>query len=289
VKSKAKEVIVNILFTLLLCLAACGSPPPHESKKPTVLVSLAPYAYVVKKIAGESVVVQTLVPQGANPHLYEAPPKQVAEHQNASLWIYLGENSDRKLLQFFKEQSHPIQTLDLAEGIELLEEGHTCSLHESSKDLHLWMSPSLMRVHAQKITEALCTLIPAEKERLHSNLATLLSELALLDATLSALLESKQGTTLLVSHPAFGYFCKDYGLHQLSIEIEGKEPRPQELDHILSHALDEQISLILTEPQHSNKGAEALASVLHLPTHEVDPYAENYPETLLHLAELIAP
>jgi zinc transport system substrate-binding protein len=34
---------------------------------------------------------------------------------------------------------------------------------------------------------------------------------------------------VLVSHPAFGYFCKDYDLEQISIEVEGKEPRPKDV------------------------------------------------------------
>ena len=80
-----------------------------------------------------------------------------------------------------------------------------------------------------------------------------------------------EGKAILVSHPAFGYFCQDYHLVQLSIEMEGKEPLPQHVTEILSLAKHYAIQAVLVEPQYSNKGAELIAKRLGLPTHSVDP------------------
>ncbi len=33
----------------------------------------------------------------------------------------------------------------------------------------------------------------------------------------------------IVFHPAWGYFAEAYGLEQVPVEIEGKEPKPSQL------------------------------------------------------------
>jgi zinc transport system substrate-binding protein len=287
-----------LVFTLLISLPSCKNKEQVNERKPTVLVSVPPYAFFVKKIAGNAVEIETLVPVGANPHIYEASPKQVMRHQNADLWIYLGEPFDKKVLKFFNETNKPIQILDITKGIPLLsvceEEGleteaHHCHLsHEEGYDLHLWLSPSLAKIQAQKIASALSSLIPEQKEIFTVNLQLFLKELEDLDQRIGHLLKPLAGKAILVSHPAFGYFCKDYHLIQLSIEIEGKDPLPQHITEILEQTKHYVIKSVLIEPQYSNKGAELMAQSLHLPIHMVDPYAENYTENLLLIAKVIA-
>ena len=287
----SKKILVSLLV-LLVSLVGCNKPLSQKEGKPTVLVSLAPYAYIVKKIAGDLVKVETLIPEGANPHIYEASPQTVQSHQHAALWIYLGKGFDKKMLQFLKETGQEIKTLDLATGVTLLPGpgqdsccGHD---HKEGHDLHIWMSPQLLKGQAEKITEALLAILPHEEAALRLHSSELLDELELLHGTLSTLLSSKKGEVILVSHPAFAYFCQEYGLQQLSIEVEGKDPRPQHVAEILEKAKTFALHTIITEPQHSNKGAEAIAARLGITTHRVDPYTENYVENLLLLGEIIA-
>lgn len=285
----SKKILVCLLI-LLVSVVGCNRPLPQKESKPTVLVSLAPYAYIVKKIAGDLVKVETLIPEGANPHIYEASPQTVQSHQHAALWIYLGEGFDKKMLQFLKETGQEIKTLDLAAGVPLLPGPgqDSCCGHNEGHDLHIWMSPRLIQAQAEKITEALVEILPQEEVVLRLHLSELLEELDLLHNTLSTLLSSKKGEVVLVSHPAFAYFCQEYGLQQLSVEVEGKDPRPQHVADILAKAKECAIHTIITEPQHSNKGAEAIAARLGIATHRVDPYTENYVENLLLLGEIIA-
>lgn len=286
------------LLILLIPLCSCEKKEGAKDGKPTVLVSVPPYAFFVKKIAQDAVNIETLVPVGANPHIYEASPKEVQRHQNAVLWVYLGEAFDQKVLRFFKDSHKQIQILDITKGIDLLSvcekdnlgtEAHHCHhSHDEGKDLHIWLSPALAKLQAQKIAAALITLLPEAKEKFSANLQTFLNELDGLDHQIAQILNPLNGKAILVSHPAFGYFCRDYHLIQLSIEIEGKEPLPQHITEILGQVKYYSIQSILTEPQYSNKGAELLAESLHLPIHMVDPYAENYSENLLTIAKVIA-
>ena len=286
------------LFALILLLSSCSKQVQPKEQKPTVLVSVPPYAYFVKKIAQDKVQIETLVPIGANPHIYEPSPKEVQRHQTAALWVYLGEAFDKKVLQFFKDTHHPIHILDIAKDLDLLSiceedgletETHHCHhSHAEGYDLHVWLNPILAKQQVKKIAAALSELIPDQQQLFSENLQTLLKELDALDHQIRHILNPFHGKAILVSHPAFGYFCKEYHLVQLSIEIEGKDPLPQHITEILQQAKRYSIQSILIEPQYSNKGAELMAQSLHLPTHMVDPYAENYSENLLAIAKVIA-
>lgn len=272
-----------------LCTVACERPAPHSAKKPVVLVTLSPYAFFVKQLAADLIDVETLIPEGANPHIYEAPPQAVAKHQGASLWFYLGENFDKKMLQFLKENPSAPKAINLTTGVALIGETCGCSHHhEEESDLHLWMSPKVMKHQISVMTSALKDILPEHSDLLTEREHQVLERLDALDARITASLSTKHGSTLLVSHPAFAYFCRDYGLHQLSIEVEGKEPKPLDLHQIIDRAKQEHVELIITEPQHSNKGAIALGELLSLPLHEINPYAENYIDMLEQLTQIIS-
>lgn len=272
-----------------LCAVACQRSTAKSAQKPVVLVTLSPYAFLVKELADGLVDVETLIPEGANPHIYEAPPQAVAKHQGASLWFYLGENFDKKMLQFLKENAAAPRAINLTAGIDLIGEECACEHHhEEGKDLHLWMSPKVVKHQVAMMADVLRQTLPEHSSLLTEREEKLLQTLDALDARISTTLAAKQGTTLLVSHPAFAYFCRDYGLQQLSIEVEGKEPKPLDLHRIIQQARDEKVGVIITEPQHSNKGAVALGEFLNIPIHEINPYAENYIDTLEQLSQLIA-
>ncbi len=289
---------ILVLLTLILPLTSCEKKEGQKNEKPTVLVSVAPYVYFVNKIAQGLVDVEPLVPAGTNPHIYEATPREVMRHQKAAMWIYLGESFDKKVLQYFRNDRQQISIVDVAHGIDLLsycDEGeleveHHCHdhCHDEGYDLHIWLSPVLAKQQAKKIADGLIALLPDQKEKISANLHTFLNELDELNGQIADILSPKQGEAILVSHPAFAYFCRDYHLLQISIEMEGKDPLPQHVTEILAKVKSYNIQSILTEPQYSNKGAELIAQSMGLPTHMVDPYAENYAENLIHIAEVIA-
>ena len=47
----------------------------------------------------------------------------------------------------------------------------------------------------------------------------------------------------MVFHPAWGYFADEFGLKQIPIEIEGKEPGPKQLSKIIDLAKEKNINL----------------------------------------------
>lgn len=290
------KVFFIFIFPLVALFSGCQSAPDKTiaTAKPKVLVSIAPFAYFVERVAQGGVEVQILAPRGADPHSYEPTPKQVQEAFKADLWLRIGEPFEEKILNVLKQENPHLLTLQMWEGIPLLplEEEHDhphVHVHgEEAKDHHVWLSPRNAKIEAERIFEALCKLSPENRPLFEGGLKSFLTDLRALDKEISFLLSPFKGEALLVSHPAFGYFCRDYGLIQLSIECEGKETLPQRVTQTVDLARKYHVRSILTQSQYGNKGAELIAKELDLPVHSVDPYALDYLENLRHLAQVIA-
>lgn len=284
--------MLNKLLLLCLLLAGCSkSPTQASSSRPLLLVSIGPYRLLTERIAGEGFEVRTIVPAASNPHSYEPTSRQVSDMAEGTLWFQIGEPFEAKIFPVLKRQNPKLAVQDLREGIQMIEEEgslgckHCCMDH---LDRHIWLSPKLAAVQVALIEKALVGQFPEHKELFEKNSAKLQEELLALDQEIKALLKDVKRRAILVSHPAFGYFCKEYELTQLSIEYEGKDPRPKHLEEILNKAVAESMEIALALPQYNNKGAQLIAEKLHVPIHLIDPYAENPFETLKKLAQLIS-
>jgi zinc transport system substrate-binding protein len=286
-----------LCIVLLIGAAGCQKPQaPSSAAKPTVLVSVPSYLYFIERIAGDTVEALSLTPAGANPHIYEPTPKEVQKMRRSALWIRLGEPSDQKTYTVLAEQDPKMRIVDITEGISLLANGenehshhpHHCEHHDPLYDRHIWLSPRLAEMQARTIAQHLSELLPENRERYESALAALIADLHELDEEVTALLATKRGSAILVSHPAFAYFCRDYQLEQLSIEVEGKDPLPQDITHLLEQAKEHQIARVIAEPQYSDKSAQLIAEHLQLPVCVVDPYSPDYLKNIRYLAEVVA-
>lgn len=281
---------MKILFVLLLALGlvGCGKPQPAAPQaKPTVLVSIVPFAYFVQKIAGDTVNVEILVPRGADPHTYEPTPKQVAAAHNAKLWLRIDEPFEKKVLTVLRQTS--LKTLDLWENLPLLplEEGHS-HFEEEAQDRHIWLSPKLVKICSSRIFEALCEVSPENRTLYATNLREFERALDLLDKEIAERLAPLHDKAILVSHSAFGYFCHDYHLTQLALECEGKEALPQKISHLLKEAREQEVQCAIVQGQYGSKAVELVAKELDLPIFLNDPYAWDYLENLRTLSKMIA-
>lgn len=275
---------------LLAVLAACGSPAPSSTAaKPLVLVSVAPYLHFAKRIGGGEIEVRSIVPQSMNAHTFEPTPRQRESLKTARIWFRIGEPFERPLLPVFPKEG---QIVDLRDGIELLDfpGGSGCQqCAHDSKDRHIWLSPRLAKLQAQTIASTLTKEFPEHQELFARNLEDLLIDLDALDKSIHALLDSIENRSLLVSHPAFGYFCRDYGLEQISVEHEDKDPRPKYLEWLLASVKETPPALSLALPQHNNKGIQLIAKELNTPLQIIDPYSSDYFTMMRALADMIAP
>lgn len=283
-----KTIISFFLLSILTLICfSCSFSKKDEGPSNIVLVSIAPYKYFIEKIAGNTVTVELMVPSGSSPHSFEPSSRSIIRVSKADAWFRIGEGFEKRAMQAIKSHNPKMQITDLREGVKTIhhhdKDGHTCQ-HEDCRDPHIWLSPREAKKQAVKIYEVLSTVYPENQNQYHKALRKFQLELDDLDLEIEAILHSAKNKTLLVSHPAFAYLCRDYGFKQISIEFEGKEPSPQQLTKLLEKTQKNGIDTVFIQAQHLSKGARLVAKELNAKIVEVDPLAENYTENLKEIA-----
>ncbi len=279
---------------LLVCLIAlvlvgCSEGPKTPDAKPQVLVSILPQRMVVSRIAGDTVEVTVIVPPGMSPHTFDLKPQKAIEASKATLWFRIGEPFEDRAVRAFAGSS--MQIVDMRDGLPLiaLGDGHCCHHHEGAiYDTHFWLSPKMAKLQAERVAEILSAAYPAYRALYAERLQTFLVELSALDQQIAAILRDLPERTLMVTHPSFAYFCRDYDLRQLSVEIEGHDPSPRELTELLEEARTAHVSRIFVQQRHPHKATLLLAKELGMEVVEFDPYKEEALELLPAFAQLVA-
>ena len=159
-------------------------------------------------------------------------------------------------------------------------------LHDS-KDPHIWFDPILLKAQAAIIAKALSTKYPQHKTLFESNLIKTQNELDALHAELSALLKRAKHKKFIIYHPSLAYFAARYDLMQLSVQIEGKEPKARDLQRLIKTAKKEKIQVILVQKGFSQTATKTLAKELNAKVLEIDNLSEDFGEELLKIARIL--
>lgn len=263
----------------------------QQGELPYILVSVAPHKYFVEKIAGDTLKVGLIVPAGASAHTYEPSPKQMLRASTASIWFRIGEIFETKAIRAIQDHQPNLKVIDLRQGLDLIGGAEECGhshCHCNAMDLHFWLSPRLGQIQAETIAKTLIDTYPEHAELYKTRLKIFQQELQKLDEKIKSILTTIPNRHILVSHPAYAYFCRDYDLKQFSIECEGKDPSPQQLTQLLRDARQYKIKTIFIQSQYSNKGARLVAEAIGARVMNLDPYAENVPTSLLEIAQAFA-
>lgn len=156
--------------------------------------------------------------------------------------------------------------------------------HHEGTDPHIWLSPVNARTMIENFLEKLIEIDPGNEEYYRENAQAYIDELIEMHDQIEALLEPHHGRRFLIYHPSFNYFAREYGLEQVAIEHEGKEPGPAGLAAIIDQAKDEGITVVFVSPQFDKSNAEAIAAEIGGSVLTLNPLAEDYIDNLMEVA-----
>ncbi len=282
-----------------------------------VFVSIVPQKYFVQQIGKDLVDIHVMVQPGAAPHTYEPKPRQMVAIAKTTLYFAIGVEFERIWLNKISAANSRMRVVHTDQGIEKLpmtvdsnpgkksgntdalehhgkeepgknpENGHDHHTH-SGLDPHIWLSPPLVKIQARTILAALTAVDPAHAKVYQTNFQQFISKLDQLDNRLTNMFAGQKGFQFVVFHPAWGYFAQAYGLRQVPIELEGKTPKPAQLQHLIKHARAKGIRVIFAQPQLSTKNARLVARAIDGQVVLADPLAENWTANLETIAEKIS-
>lgn len=278
-------------------LLGIGLALPAPAQPLEVTVSIPPQRYFVERIGGAAVTVNAMVRPGASPHEYEPTPQQMAALSRSRAYFAIGVEFEKAWLPRFRSAAKGLEVVDTLRGIERLpmaeprSAGGTPShdLEHGGADPHVWLSPPLVRLQAMNIRDALIRLDPARAAEYRRNHDAFAREVNRIDEAVMAALAGAppERRRFLVFHPSWGYFARAYGLTELAIEVDGKEPGPRQLAAVIDIARKENIRVIFVQPQFSRKSADAVARALGARIATLDPLAEDWGANLQAAAQAL--
>ncbi len=270
-----------MLRVLLLTLAL--APLSGNAAALRVFVSVPPQQTFVEKIGGDHVEVAAMVRPGFNPATYEPSPRQISALADTSLYVRIGVPFEKVWMERIRSANPEMRMLDARDGIDL--RAHP---GEPDHDPHVWTSPPLVRVMAANIRDALIELDPANHQDYARNHDAFAAELDELDREIRALLQGVTHRTFMVFHPAWGYFADAYGLTEIAIEHEGKEPGARTLTALIERARRENIKVVFAQPQFDQKLAAEVARAIGGRVVLIDPLSPDYVDSLRGAAREMA-
>ena len=151
-------------------------------------------------------------------------------------------------------------------------------------DPHIWTSPKLVKIQAENIRKGLERVDPLHRAAYKKGYQRFVSELEALDAELHDIFSGSESVAFMVFHPSWGYFARTYGLEQVSIEVEGKAPKPAILKGLIQYAIERRIKLIFAQPEFSAKSAKVIAKAIGGEVVFVSPLAEDWMSNIKKVA-----
>ena len=286
---------VFLAVSLLKATPVRSEPWGYTEERIKVFVSILPLAYFVERIGGERVDISVMVGPGHSPATYEPVPKQIARLSKADLYFRIGVPFETVWVERISKENPNMKVIDTRRGITLLSmKGHHHAGQQEeryakgSKDPHIWLSLRLSKVLAQNVCDALISEDPSHRSSYQENLRALHHDLDALDAEITEIVKSAKTRQFMVFHPAWGYFAHDYGLEQIPIEVEGKEPSAKALTYLIEAAKEEGIKTVFVQKQLSEKSAETVARAMSGKVIQVDPLAKAYLDNMRKIAETFA-
>ena len=283
--TKFKYIWIVFVATLFV---GCGEREIKVENR--VVVSIAPLKPLVENILGDDFEVSVLVPLGASPETFEPTPKQLSELESARFVFGTG------LLEFEQELLHRIarneQIINLSQGIELIagscshaHHNHTHS-HAHGIDPHIWCSPKSIGKMAENIYDAIAREMP-DSTKYSDNYTSLYIKLLALDSEVSALFSQSPQSTFVIYHPALTYLARDYGLTQISVEHEGKEPSAKHLAKIIEQARAEGVKHIFYQSEFPASSVEVICKDINATAVEINPLEEDIFKNIRDIVTLI--
>lgn len=258
-------ILLILCFSMMVMLVGCYG---HERSgivrgKQNVVTSFYPIAFMVEQIGGNDVNAIHLIPTGIEPHDWTPKSRDLYHATNAQLLLVNGAGFETWLDDFLEglNADSKVKVVEVSKGISLIETSRG-KRGNGSVDPHTWVSPKSALIMARNIKEALIQVDEAHRAEYEANYKRLISKLKATDKSYTDKLETVSKREIVVSHDAFSYLCRDYGLTQhaiMGITLDA-EPRAQHLMKLSKLVKEKKLKYVFFPGLISDQLANTLAS-----------------------------
>jgi zinc transport system substrate-binding protein len=267
---RARVFVIWAASAVGLVLCSCETETSGgDDERLHVVVTVAPLAGLVDRIAPEISNVTVMIPAAASPVTYEPSLSRVRAASTAGLYVSVGHPAfaweTTWLAGLLRRGEVPI--ISSADGCDVLPD-----------DPHVWLSLPCARSIAERIASAVQRARPATAESVAASLAALLVQMDAMRRVADSSLGPHRGGSFIALHPAWGYLAREYDLQQMAILDHGSgDAGPAELAMIVERGRARGLVNVIVQPQFSVEAARLVANELGGETVTLDPLARDWP------------
>jgi zinc transport system substrate-binding protein len=241
---------------------------------------------IIEEITVGDFEVEVIVPKGASPETFEPTPKQVTSFSDAEFIFSTGLIDFEQSL--VKRISGDAEVVNLSKDIELI--AGSCShgnhQHKHGVDPHIWTSPRALRTMVTNAHDAIMAHYPDSVKYTEAT-GRLLERIGELDTYCATRIEAEGVEAMMIYHPAYTYYARDYGIEQIAIEHDGKEPSLRQTTALIEKAKEHGVKAILRQPQYSEDKVRAIANDAGAEIITTDPLSEDILAEIERVTEII--
>lgn len=273
-----------LIILVLSAFTSCGGHQQTDTT-PVITVSIEPLRFFTEAVAGEKWKVASMVPAGSSPETYDPTPGQLVALSRSAAYLSIGRiGFEQAWMERIRENAPRMPVYDISKGVKPAE-GH---VHGSTHaDPHIWNSTRNARIIAANICEALCELDSANASLYHERLDSLDARIGRTEETIQTMLR-KADKAFLIYHPALTYFARDYGLKQICIEEEGKEPSPSRLQELVREAREADVRVVFIQQEFDTRNAQMMAEETGTKPVVINPLGYDWEKEMINITRALA-
>lgn len=298
----SKKQPVNLKLPLFLSIVliaiisiSCGNNPSATKSISQVTVSIPPLKYLVDKISGNEISVNVMVSSGACQETYEPTPAQMKEVAKSAIYFGISDlEFEQKWLKNITTNNPSLTYKNLGEGI--IEGSASCGHshcdndHHShgGVDPHFWLSAHNYNAMATAAYTELVAAYPNKKEQYERNYKALVASIDSIDADAKNKFAAVKQKKFIIYHPALTYFANDYGLIQIAIEKDGKEPDAGHIKSLVTIAKKEGIKTIFVQKEFDMSIIKSFASEINAKIEPINTFAYDWVANMGNIVNAIS-
>lgn len=281
-----RSFILIIIAFYGLFIVACSPQNYKTNARLTVAVSIIPQETFVKEVAGDLVDVVTVIPPGKSPANYAPSPQELEKLSNSSVYFAIGVPAEQSsILPKLKDINSNIKIVDMYDEVKKYYPERESS--PGQRDPHIWLSPKRAAIMVEIIAQELSNVDKENGDTYLMKAKNYIEKLKKLDKEIGNLFDKLEDKTFIIYHPSLGYLADDYGLTMISIQVEGKDASPDDLQRVIDTAKKHNIKTVFYQAEIDSRQSRVLADEIGGKTVQIDPLAPDYIDNLKKIAAAI--
>jgi len=246
------------------------------SAKLNIIATSPDIAWLIKKVGGEQVKVESLLNGNEDPHYVDAMPHWIAKASKADIFCYVGlelevgwapkviERSANKKIQTGADGHCNIGSFVTALEVPTGKIDRSMGDVHASGNPHYHLGPDSFIMAAKGVYSMLVKNDSAESSLIYKkNLAKTIEHINQIKTKALAILSQKKDMKLMSYHKEFSYFIKDFNLsyHGEVEEVPGVHPSAGRIARVGIEAKKSKIDLILATSINPKKVLEKVEEI----------------------------